>query len=203
MSAGAEHDLAVTQQGHYAGAVTRLAAFVVDQTVATGVFSVGTAVLTFVIAIVTGDQVSLDIPPLLLGSSFVVWLFLYYAYPWATSGKTLGMALLGLRVVQRDGAPASVRCAVLRTLALPLSFLLLGLGFVGIVTNREHRALHDRIAGTVVVYDWDARGARLRFLARNQDRAAAASSTAAAGPSAPDVGTPAQTGAAPVADSAS
>jgi hypothetical protein len=56
---------------------------------------------------------------------------------------------------------------VLRTLALPLSFLTLGLGFVGIVTNREHRALHDRIAGSTVVYDWDARAARLRFLARH------------------------------------
>jgi uncharacterized RDD family membrane protein YckC len=32
-----------------------------------------------------------------------------------------------------------------------------GLGFVGIVVGREHRALHDVLAGTIVVYD----GARL------------------------------------------
>jgi len=37
---------------------------------------------------------------------------------------------------------------------------------VGIVIGREHRALQDVLAGSAVVYDWDARTARLRFLAR-------------------------------------
>ena len=37
---------------------------------------------------------------------------------------------------------------------------------VRILVQREHRALHDFIAGTVVIYAWDARAARLRFLAR-------------------------------------
>jgi uncharacterized RDD family membrane protein YckC len=70
--------------------------------------------------------------------------------------------------VRADGARASVRNGVLRTLALPLSFATLGLGFVPIITGRQRRALHDRIAGTAVVYAWDARAARLRFLARQQ-----------------------------------
>lgn len=173
MSVEPDHDLAVTQQGHYAGAITRLVAFIVDQTVATALFSFATAALSFVVALVTGDHVTFSYPGWLLAISYLIWLFLYYSYPWATSGKTFGMALLGLRVVRRDGADASVRNAVLRTLALPLSFLLLGLGFVGIITNREHRALHDRIANTAVVYDWDARAARLRFLARSARAGAA------------------------------
>ena len=42
-------------------------------------------------------------------------------------------------------------------LAFPLSFLLFGLGFLLILVQRERRALHDLIAGTAVVYDWDAR----------------------------------------------
>jgi hypothetical protein len=45
----------------------------------------------------------------------------------------------------------------------------LGLGFLPIVTGRHRRALHDAIAGTAVVYSWDARAARLRFLARQQN----------------------------------
>ena len=49
----------------------------------------------------------------------------------------------------------------------PLTVLLFGLGFPGILVQRERRALHDLIAGTAVVYAWDARAARLRFLARN------------------------------------
>ncbi len=50
-----------------------------------------------------------------------------------------------------------------------LSFLLMGAGFLGILVQREHRALHDLIAGTAVIYAWDARAARLRFLARQAD----------------------------------
>jgi uncharacterized RDD family membrane protein YckC len=42
----------------------------------------------------------------------------------------------------------------------------LGLGFIGILLGRNRRALHDVIAGTVVIYSWDARAARLRFLSR-------------------------------------
>ena len=54
--------------------------------------------------------------------------------------------------------------AIVRVLAFPLSFLLFGLGFVLILLRRDRRALHDLIASTAVVYAWDARAARLRFL---------------------------------------
>jgi hypothetical protein len=94
------------------------------------------------------------------------WELLYFAYSWSVGGKTFGMAVLGIEVVRSDGADLDPRRAVIRTLALPLSFLLCGLGFAGILFQREHRALHDLIAGTAVVYSWDARAARLRFLAR-------------------------------------
>lgn len=55
-------------------------------------------------------------------------------------------------------------------------FLLMGVGFLGILVQREHRALHDLIAGTAVIYAWDARAARLRFLARQADIGATGSS---------------------------
>ena len=54
----------------------------------------------------------------------------------------------------------------MRTPALPLSFLFPGLGFAGILLGDRRRALHDVIAGTAVIYSWDARAARLRFLSR-------------------------------------
>ena len=74
------------------------------------------------------------------------------------------MALFGVRIVTDDGADASGRRAVVRTLAFPLSFLFLGQGFAGILLGDRRRALHDVIAGTAVIYSWDARAARLRFL---------------------------------------
>lgn len=166
MSGRPDPEVAVTQQGHYAGAVTRLAAFAIDQSVATAAFALATAVISWALHLVTAGEVDLEPPPWVTGILYIGWLFIYYAYPWAVSGKTFGMAVLGIRVVQRDGAPNRPRNAVLRTLALPLSFLTLGLGFVPIITGRHRRALHDKIAGTAVVYSWDARAARLRFLAR-------------------------------------
>jgi hypothetical protein len=66
-----------------------------------------------------------------------------------------------------------------RSLTFPLGFLTLGLGFLGILVQREHRALYDLIAGTAVVYAWDARAARLRFLARQAEPAGAAAPTPA------------------------
>ena len=50
-------------------------------------------------------------------------------------------------------------------------FLTLGIGFLGIVYQRDRRALNDFIAGTAVVYDWDARAARLRWIARKEGTA--------------------------------
>jgi len=160
---------AVSLQGHYAGAATRLAAFAFDQTLATALFGVGVAILTWAVALVTADDVKLDPSSLASAVALMVWLFAYYAYPWSMSGKTPGMALLGIRVVDASGAPASVSSAVVRTLALPLSFLTLGIGFLPIMFGRTRQALHDRIARTAVVYSWDARGARWRFLARQQE----------------------------------
>ncbi|MEX0767792.1 MAG: RDD family protein [Microthrixaceae bacterium] len=162
-----QRELGVTQQGHYAGAVSRLVAFVCDEAIATICFSVATASLTYLVVLITPDNYKLELPPSVLSMIYVFWLFLYFSYPWSTSGKTPGMAILGLRVVQRDGSATNFRCGLTRTVMFPLGFLTFGLGFVGILTNREHLAIYDRIAKTAVVYDWDARGARLRFLARS------------------------------------
>ncbi len=162
-----QRELSVTQQGHYAGAVSRLVAFGCDQAIATICFSIATASLTFLVVLITPDNYKLQIPPGLLSVIYVFWLFLYYSYPWSTSGKTPGMAILGLRVVQRDGSLTNFKCGLTRTLTFPLGFLTFGIGFIGIITSREHLAIYDRIAKTAVVYDWDARGARLRFLARS------------------------------------
>jgi len=154
------------RQGHYAGAVSRLVAFAADVGASWGLFTLGAAALTFSIQLVTGTSFKLSHYQIVSLIAAVVWEFVYFAYQWSLDGKTIGMALLGIRVVRTDGSPIGPRQAVVRTLALPLSFLILGLGFVGILTNRDRHALHDRLAGTGVVYSWDARAARLRWLAK-------------------------------------
>jgi uncharacterized RDD family membrane protein YckC len=159
------------RQGHYAGAVTRLVAFAADVGASWGLFTLGAAALAFTVQLVSGHKFSLTNHQLISLTAAVVWEFVYFAYQWALSGKTIGMALLGIRVVKTDGSPIGAKQAVVRTLALPLSFIILGLGFLGILTNRRRYALHDRLARTAVVYSWDARAARLRWLAKQETTA--------------------------------
>ncbi len=156
------------RQGHYAGSVTRLVAFAADVGASWGLFTLGAAGVSFAITLVTGTKVALDNRQIVALVALVVWEFIYFAYQWSLGGKTIGMALLGIRVVATDGDPITPRQAVIRTLTLPISFLLFGLGFIGILLNKDRHALHDRLARTVVVYSWDARAARLRWLAKQE-----------------------------------
>lgn len=154
------------QRPHFGGAVSRFVAYVLDLGVSTGVFMLALAAISFAASVLTGHSISWNRNDLPVAIIYVVWEFVYFAYSWGAGGRTLGMALLGVRVVAADGTLAGPRRAVIRTLAFPLSFLLLGLGFTGILFQRDRRALQDMIAGTAVVYSWDARAARLRYLDR-------------------------------------
>jgi uncharacterized RDD family membrane protein YckC len=153
-------------QGKYAGFASRFTAFAVDLGVSLGVFMLALAAISFAARVLTGKDISWNKGDTWVITAYAVWAFAYFAYSWAASGRTAGMALFGVRVVTDDGTSASARRAVVRTLALPLSLLFLGLGFVGILLGDRRRALHDVIAGTAVIYSWDARAARLRFLSR-------------------------------------
>jgi uncharacterized RDD family membrane protein YckC len=161
-------DLA-SYQGRYAGSVSRFAAYSVDLVVSTAVFALALAAISWAVRIVTGHDVSWNRSNVVVAIIYVGWQFLYFGYCWAVSGRTPGMALLGIRVVRADGTVLPPKQAVLRSLVFPLSFLLFGLGFIGILVQHEHRALHDLIAGSAVVYSWDARAAQLRFLARQAE----------------------------------
>ena len=156
----------IGMQGHYAGAVSRLASFLLDAMFASIAFWLFSLLFTVALNTLTGSDFDPTESGLLTTSAFVVWAFVYAAYPQAVAGRTLGMAIVGLAAVDRDGSPIRPGQAVVRVLTFPLSFLLFGLGFIGIVLQREHRALHDLIAGTAVVYAWNARAARLRFIAQ-------------------------------------
>jgi uncharacterized RDD family membrane protein YckC len=148
-------------QGKCSGFASRFAALAVDVGVSLGVFLLALAAISFTARVLTGKDITWDKGDLWVVLGYVAWAFVYFAYSWATSGRTAGMALFGVRVVREDGTAASGRRAVVRTLAFPLSFLFLGLGFTGIVLGGRRRALHDVIAGTAVIYSWDARAARL------------------------------------------
>lgn len=69
------------------------------------------------------------------------------------SGQTVGKILTGLKIVKHDGNAASFsRLLVRHLIGYPLTVLTFGIGFLFSVFNEKGRALHDLLAGTIVVY---------------------------------------------------
>ena len=153
-------------RGQHAGFASRFSAFIVDCAVSIAIFELVLAAASFAASVLTGSSIHWSRGNTWVIVAFFAWEFFYYAYFWTASGKTPGMVLLGVQVIGQDGTRAGTRRGLIRTAAFPLSFILLGLGFLGILLGRDRRALHDVIADTAVVYCWDAREARLRSLAR-------------------------------------
>jgi uncharacterized RDD family membrane protein YckC len=68
------------------------------------------------------------------------------------AGVTIGKWATGLRIERNDGGPLGIGRAFLRHfVGYPLSFALLGLGFLLAAVSVQGRGLHDMIAGTIVV----------------------------------------------------
>lgn len=71
----------------------------------------------------------------------------------AMCGQSVGKMLTGLRIVRNDGHSPSVGSIVFRqTFGYLLALFSLGIGFLISVFSSKGRALHDYIAGTVVIY---------------------------------------------------
>jgi uncharacterized RDD family membrane protein YckC len=154
-------------QGDYSGAVSRLAAFALDAVLSYFLFTLALAAVNFSASIVAGHTVHWSRSgSVVVAVISVVWEFVYFAYCWATTGKTPGMVVLGIRVVRADGAHAEPWRAVVRTLILPISVALFFVSIPLMLLQRAHQAPHDLVAGTAVVYAWDARAAKWRLLAR-------------------------------------
>lgn len=140
-------------QGRYAGAFTRLAAWVVDLAVSSISLTSVVVAGTVVFDLISGSRVQVHLPSELGISVTTAWLALYLLVSWAVPGRTPGMAFFGLRVIRGNGSQVGWAHAAMRVIVFPVSFVA-GIGLAGIVFGRRHRALHDVAADTVVVYDW-------------------------------------------------
>lgn len=69
------------------------------------------------------------------------------------TGQSIGKMLTGLSVVRTDGkVPTFVNLLLRHFIGYPITLATGGLGFLVSVINAKGRALHDFIAGTVVIY---------------------------------------------------
>jgi uncharacterized RDD family membrane protein YckC len=76
----------------------------------------------------------------------------YFTFFWSLVGFTPGKAVLGLKVVRKDGQKMSFGRSVLRFFSYWISALPLFLGFFWVLWDPNRRGWHDKIAGTQVLF---------------------------------------------------
>jgi uncharacterized RDD family membrane protein YckC len=136
----------ISGQPSTAGA--RLIAIAIDCAILAGI---DLAVLYFTLRMAGLETAEWPLVPLAPMLTFLALLKVSYFYAFtAVGGQTIGKMAVGTCVVGVDGSPVDAAGAIRRTAAGALSFLLLGLGFVPALFG-DHRALHDRLAGTRVI----------------------------------------------------
>ena len=75
------------------------------------------------------------------------------------TGKTLGKWTTGLRLERTDGSAPGIGWALLRHfVGYPVSLFFFGIGFLIAIFVPNGRALHDFIAGTVVIREYGSTG---------------------------------------------
>jgi uncharacterized RDD family membrane protein YckC len=138
----------------YAGLVTRAVAFVMDAAIISGVWFVVGASIALVLSLF-GSSVS-ALPDTLVDVVAVGGWFLlqivYFTGSWTLTGQTPGMRVMSVRAQRTGGGHISVWRGLRRLIGMFISMLLLFTGFLIIPFDRRCRGLHDRIAGTVVVF---------------------------------------------------
>jgi len=161
-------------QGQYAGFVTRLIAFGLDLAIASGIAAALSWILVRPVEAFGVDLASCSLASLGSGGETGVrffWCFAYlivmpaflaltfvayYVVLWTLTGWTIGKGLMGLRVVRVNGKQMNLWHSILRYFAYFVSFIPLGAGFLWIVISGRRQGWHDKIAGTYVLYSWEA-----------------------------------------------
>jgi uncharacterized RDD family membrane protein YckC len=138
----------------YAGFWIRLVAYLLDAILLNIVFGIIAAILG--INLIPADPATIDaeymgkMGSLELVAVVVTWL--YFALMESSArGATVGKLILGLRVVDDQGARISFLRATGRFFAKIISAVILLIGYIMAAFTDRKRALHDIIAGTLVV----------------------------------------------------
>lgn len=132
-----------------AGLVSRGVAAVVDLAVVLAVLGVaylGAALIQLMLSVHRFHWPQTD--PFFTLTAFVVVCVGYPAVCWALSGRTVGAAVMGLRVVSRRGRAVSFPLALLRA-AICVFF---AVGLLWVAVDRRRRSVADVLVRTRVVY---------------------------------------------------
>jgi len=92
---------------------------------------------------------------LAIGGAILVVMFIYQTATMAFIGRTFGMKLFSLEIIdaEMNELPTLHQSAVNSAVYL-LSLLLLGIGFLPALFNEERRTLHDMLSGTLLIREY-------------------------------------------------
>lgn len=132
----------------YAGFVRRVAALMLDGLI----LGIPVAIVAAVIAIAAGAGSEEGAINAIFYLIYLLSAPLYYALQESSSAQaTLGKRALGIKVVDLQGKRISFGRALGRWIATALSYLTLYIGFLMAAFTQRKQALHDFVAGTLVV----------------------------------------------------
>jgi uncharacterized RDD family membrane protein YckC len=77
---------------------------------------------------------------------------IYFVWQWSHGGQTLPLKTWRMRIVTRAGAPPGIRHAVCRFVFGLAGCALAGAGFLWALVDRDGLFLHDRLAGTKIIF---------------------------------------------------
>ncbi len=138
-------------QGRRAGLVTRMIASTIDGTVVVLFLAGCYAVWAGLLFLLNPRSFSFPDASLLgsLTAAFCV-LVIYFTGAWATTGRTYGDLVMGLRVVNYKGGRLNPVTAFIRALGCAI----FPIGLFWCAANRGHRSVQDTVLRTSVIYDW-------------------------------------------------
>jgi uncharacterized RDD family membrane protein YckC len=141
-------------QGHRAGLVSRLLAAAVDLGVTLATLVVGYAAWAAVLFILGPRRFEFPTPSALFDwLAGAVVLTVYLTASWATTGRSYGQHVMGLRVVNLHGGRQRLSGAFLRALFC----VVFPVGLFWVAVSRQNRSLADVVLRTSVIHDWSAR----------------------------------------------
>ncbi len=134
----------------------RCGAWLIDYILLTGIVATSTLVARSLGGGARSSGSAVEIFGMLFALAFLVLNFIVLA---GWRGQTIGKWATGLRIERMDGERLSFGRTLLRHLiGYPISLLTFGFGFLLAAFNPRGRALHDVIAGTMVVQQTGRRG---------------------------------------------
>jgi len=161
----------INLQGHYAGFISRVAAFAVDIIVLSVIIIGATWFSQMTIDILQikpiidfmakeflwiRSLISMIFSPVTATIAGAVFVVFYHVFFWYFAGQTVGKALIGIKIIPLKGGRISLWRAILRYIGYLVTGFSLGIGFIWVIFDDRRMSWHDKLARTCVVYTWKA-----------------------------------------------